>query len=223
MDSLRILDELFKKYGFAFMVGGSGLYIDALCNGIDDIPDVSPEIREQVLERWRNEGIDGLRFDLKKLDPEHYARIDLKNPKRIIRAVEVCLSTGKPFSAFHKHNQLERPFEIVKIGLNTDRQVLYNRIDQRVDMMVEQGLIEEARRFYEHRKLNALNTVGYKEIFEHFDGAISLEEAISLIKRNSRRYAKRQLTWFARDKSTHWFDVENEDDIHLLIRDQLKD
>lgn len=221
MDSLQILDGLFAKYGVAFLVGGSGLYVDALCHGIDDIPDVRPEIREQVLEQWKKEGIDGLRFDLKKLDPEHYARIDLRNPKRIIRAVEVCLSTGKPFSSFHQNIQQKRPFEIIKIGLNTDRQELYHKIDQRVDLMMEQGLLEEAKLFYPHKNLNALNTVGYKELFEYFDGKHSLDTAVELIKRNSRRYAKRQITWFARDKSTHWFDVSAFEAIRDFIGSRL--
>lgn len=219
MDCLQILDGLFSKKGFAFLVGGSGLYIDAVCNGIDDIPDVLPEIREQVLQRWEKEGIDGLRFDLKKLDPEHYSRIDLKNPKRIIRAVEVCLSTGKPFSTFHNHSNLKRPFEIVKIGLNTDRQELYEKINRRVDLMMEQGLLDEAKQFHPHKNLNALKTVGYKELFDFFDGKHNLDTAIELIKRNSRRYAKRQITWFSRDKNTHWFDVKDFEEIRDYIRE----
>ena len=216
-DSLAILEKLLLKYGYAFMVGGSGLYVDALCNGIDDIPDVPQDIRDKVIERYEKEGIDSLRFDLKRLDPVHYERIDLKNPKRIIRAVEVCLATGKPFSDFHRKDFLSRPFDIIKIALNTDRQMLYSRIDHRVDQMVELGLIEEARRFYPHKGINSLNTVGYKELFEHFEGNLSLEEAIELIKRNSRRYAKRQLTWFARDKDTHWFEMNNYQEVEDFV------
>ncbi|MCF8370684.1 MAG: tRNA (adenosine(37)-N6)-dimethylallyltransferase MiaA [Bacteroidales bacterium] len=221
MDCLQILEGLFAKNGFAFLVGGSGLYVDAVCNGIDDIPDVLPEIREQVLQRWEKEGIDSLRFDLKKLDPEHYSRIDLKNPKRIIRAVEVCLSTGKPFSAFHNHIHLKRPFEIVKIGLNTDRQELYEKINRRVDLMMDQGLLDEAKQFYPYKKLNGLKTVGYKELFDFFDGKHNLDTAIELIKRNSRRYAKRQITWFSRDKNIHWFDVKDFERIKNFISEQL--
>ncbi|MEA3444569.1 MAG: tRNA (adenosine(37)-N6)-dimethylallyltransferase MiaA [Bacteroidota bacterium] len=222
LDCLRILDGIFEKYGFAFLVGGSGLYVDALCNGIDDIPDVDADTRQRVLDRFNKEGIESLRFDLKKLDPEHYATIDLKNPKRIIRAVEVCLSTGKPFSTFHTGNQRKRPFEIVKIGLNQNRQELYSRIDARVELMIEQGLENEARQFYKHKNLNSLNTVGYKEMFEYFDGEISKEKAIELIKRNTRRYAKRQLAWFARDKSTRWFDINNQNEICEFIEGELR-
>ena len=216
-ECLTLLDELLPQKKHALLVGGSGLYIDALCNGIDDIPDVEPEIRESVTERFEKEGIEALRFDLKKLDPEYYKTVDLRNPKRIIRGLEICLSTGKQYSSFRTNTKKTRNFNIVKIGLNMERQKLYNRINQRVDKMIAEGLEEEAKSLYPHRKLNALNTVGYKEMFEYFDGNISLEKAIELIKRNSRRYAKRQLSWFDRDKSTKWFDPTNYDDIKEYV------
>ncbi len=219
IDSLSILDTLFEKYKFAFLVGGSGLYVDALCNGIDDIPDINPEIRQQVIDRFNNEGIDGLRFDLKKLDPELYSRIDLKNPKRIMRAIEVYLSTGKPLSKFQTKLKKQRPFEIIKIALNQDRKELYDRINQRVDTMIVDGLEHEAMQFYKYKSLNSLNTVGYKEMFAYFDKIISKEKAIELIKRNSRRYAKRQLAWFARDKNTVWFDSQNYNSIQDFVGD----
>jgi len=217
-ECLTLLDELLPRKKHALLVGGSGLYIDALCNGIDDIPDVEPEIRESVTKRFEKEGIEALRFDLKKLDPEYYKTVDLRNPKRIIRGLEICLSTGKPYSSFRTNTKKTRNFNIVKIGLNMDRQLLYDRIDQRVDKMIAEGLEEEAKGLYSHRKLNALNTVGYKELFEHFNGNISLERAIELIKRNSRRYAKRQLAWFGRDKSTKWFDPANCNEIKEYIQ-----
>lgn len=213
-DALRISSELFQTKQNAIVVGGSGLYIDALCNGIDDIPDVDEKTRNDLVARFEREGIDGIRFDLKRLDPESYAQVDLKNPKRILRAVEVTLSTGKPYSSFRTNQKKKRPFEITKIALNMNRQELYNRIDTRVDQMISEGLVEEVRSVYEFRKLNALNTVGYKELFEHFDGNYDLDRAIELIKRNSRRYAKRQLSWFTRDKSTHWFQP---DEINKII------
>ena len=180
------------------MSGGSGMYIDAVCNGIDDIPDVDPAVREKYIARYREEGIEGLRVALKLLDPEHYAKVDLKNYKRIMRALEICETAGRPYSSFLKKQKRERDFGIIKIGLERSREDLYHRINSRVDDMVRLGLEEEARQLYNFRNLNALNSVGYKEFFDFFDGKISREKAIELIKRNSRRYAKRQMTWWGK-------------------------
>lgn len=203
---ISLLKKKFHVKDKIIMAGGSGLYIDAVCEGIDDIPDVDPEIRSKVDKKLDKEGINSLRNDLRLLDPESYKTVDLKNPKRIQRAVEVCLSTGKRYSSFLTSEKKERDFEILKIGLNKGREELYNIIDQRVEKMVKSCLVEEAKKLYKHRNLNSLNTVGYKELFDHFDGNITLAKAIELIKRNTRRYAKRQLTWFQRDENTHWFE-----------------
>lgn len=203
---ISLLKKKFRVKDKVIMAGGSGLYIDAVCEGIDDIPDVDPAIRNQVEKKLINEGINSIRNDLRLLDPESYKKVDLKNPKRIQRAVEVCLSTGKPYSYFLKAKNKKRDFKILKIGLNKGREELYNIIDQRVEKMVKSSLVEEAKKLYKHRNLNSLNTVGYKELFDHFDGNITLAKAIELIKRNTRRYAKRQLTWFQSDENTHWFE-----------------
>ena len=195
------------------MSGGSGMYIDAVCNGIDDIPDVDPAVREKYIERYRKEGIEGLRVALKLLDPEHYAKVDLKNYKRIIRALEICETTGRPYSSFLKKQKRDRDFGIIKIGLERTREDLYRRINSRVDEMVISGLEDEARNLYDFRNLNALNSVGYREFFDFFDGKISNEKAIELIKRNSRRYAKRQMTWWSKDKEIKWFHPDEVGDI----------
>jgi tRNA dimethylallyltransferase len=208
-DVLELLPKLFLKNNIVVMAGGSGMYIDAVCYGIDDIPDVDPDIRKKYIEKYRNEGIEGLRATLKLLDPEHYAKVDLKNYKRIIRALEICESAGRPYSSFLKKQIHERNFEIVKIGLERPREELYARINTRVDDMVKLDLENEARQLYDFRDLNAMNSVGYREFFDFFNGKISKEEAIGLIKRNSRRYAKRQLTWWGKDKDIKWFQPEN--------------
>lgn len=203
-DALSLLDQLFQRQPLLFLVGGSGMYIDAICNGIDDIPDTDPELREELNQQLEKEGVDSLRIELKLLDPESYSQIDLKNPKRVLRALEVCLSTGQSYSSFKKNQKKDRNFQIVRFVLSMDRELLYQRIDQRVDQMIEAGLQEEARQFYPQKSLNALKTVGYSEFFDYFDGTIPYEEAIRLIKRNSRRYAKRQLSWFHRDPDALW-------------------
>lgn len=203
-DSLLLLNQLFEKHAILFMVGGSGMYIDAVCNGIDDIPDTEPELRQELIKRLEEEGIDSLRLELKYLDPESYAQLDLRNPKRILRALEVSLTTGKPYSSFKTNTKKERNFQILRFCLDMNRDELYTRIDHRVDVMLKEGLESEARQFYPHRELNALKTVGYSEFFDYFDGTITRDEAIRLIKRNSRRYAKRQLSWFKRDSETRW-------------------
>ncbi|MCU0462378.1 MAG: tRNA (adenosine(37)-N6)-dimethylallyltransferase MiaA [Bacteroidales bacterium] len=204
-DVLKLLPSLFEKNKLVLMTGGSGMYVDAVCEGIDDIPDTDPSIREKYTCIYKEQGIEGLRIALRILDPEHYEKIDLKNPKRIIRALEVCETTGRPYSSFLVKKKRERDFEIIKIGLERPREELYNRINLRVDKMVEEGLEEEARSLFELKHLNALKSVGYSEFFDYFEGKISREKAIELIKRNTRRYAKRQMTWWARDNEIKWF------------------
>jgi len=207
-DSLKILNELFKQKDVVLMTGGSMMYIDVICNGIDNIPDIDPEIREHYKEILAKGDLDSLRFELKQVDPEYYKTVDLKNGKRIIRGLEVFAQTGKPFSSFRSSQKKQRDFEIVKIGLNRERQELYERINKRVDIMMKNGLLQEAEKYYPYKELNALNTVGYKELFSYMDGEISLEKAIELIKRNTRRYAKRQLSWFNRYTDTKWYNPE---------------
>jgi tRNA dimethylallyltransferase len=208
-DVLKILPEIFEKNYIVLMTGGSGMYIDAVCNGIDDIPDVDPAIREKYLKKYKEEGIASLRIALKILDPDHYENADLKNPKRIIRALEISETTGRPYSSFLKKQIQERDFRIIRIGLERPRDELYKRINNRVDVMIEKGLEDEARGLSRLRHMNALQSVGYREFFDFFEGKISREKAIELIKRNTRRYAKRQMTWWARDKGITWFNAEN--------------
>jgi tRNA dimethylallyltransferase len=216
-DVLRLLPTLFSVNKTALMTGGSGMYIDAVCNGTDDIPDVEPAIREKFISLHREEGINGIRMALKLLDPEHYSKVDLKNYKRIIRALEICETTGKPYSSFLTKQKRERDFRIIKIGLYRDREVLYKRINDRVDEMVNMGLENEARALMSLRQLNALNCVGYREFFDFFDGIITREKAIELIKRNSRRYAKRQMTWWSKDKEITWFDPQDKPEIFRFL------
>lgn len=205
---LKKLESLYEKHDEILLVGGSMLYIDAVCKGIDSMPDADPEIRNSLKSRFETEGIESLRLQLKKLDPEYYNQVDLKNPARIIHALEICLMTGKTFSSFRSSPNKKRPFRIIKIGLNCDREILHNRINRRVDKMVLAGLENEAREVYPFKHLTALNTVGYREWFAHFDQEISREKAIELIKRNSRRYARKQLTWFRKDKEITWFEPQ---------------
>jgi tRNA dimethylallyltransferase len=212
-DVLELLSRLFSENMVSLMSGGSGLYIDAVCNGIDDIPDADPTIRDKFLKRYKDEGIEGLRDTLKLLDPEHFAKVDLNNYKRIIRALEISESSGRPYSSFLKKQKRERDFGIIKVGLERPRIDLYQRINSRVDEMVQRGLEDEAKGLYIFRHLNALNSVGYREFFDHFYGKISREKAIELIKRNSRRYAKRQITWWSKDKEIRWFHPEQMSDI----------
>ena len=220
-DVLNLLPELFIKKNVAIMAGGSGMYIDAVCHGIDDIPDVEQEIRIKYNAMYLESGIEGLRRALRLMDPEHYNNVDLKNHKRIIRALEICESTGKPYSSFLLSRKRERDFRIIKLGLSREREELYQRINLRVDQMVAEGLEKEAGELYRFRSLNALNTVGYREFFDFFDGRISKEKAIELIKRNSRRYAKRQITWWAKDKEIHWFHPDQKDEILKFAEDSI--
>jgi len=222
-DVLKLLYTLYENNQIVIMTGGSGMYIDAVCNGIDDIPDIDPAVREKYTNKFRDEGIEGLRVALKLLDPEHYRKVDLKNPKRIIRALEICESTGRPYSAFMTKRKVKRDFIIIKIGLERERKELYEKINSRVDSMLEEGLEEEARQLFEFRDLNALKSVGYSEFFDFFEGKTSRAKAIELIKRNSRRYAKRQITWWTRDKEINWFSPDQVQDIKMYIEERIRD
>ena len=212
-DALALLDDLFATHDTAVAVGGSGLYVDALCQGITVMPDPDPEIRAQLKQTLETEGIESLRNQLRILDPDYYYSTEIANPLRIIRGLEMCLTTGRPFSQIRKSDIKERPFDIVKIGLQCPREELYNRINLRVDMMMDQGLESEARGLLPYRNLNALNTVGYKELFDYFDSKITLAQAVTDIKTHTRRYAKRQITWLQRYQDIQWFERENVEDI----------
>ncbi len=212
-EALALLDRLFAENKYVVAVGGSGLYIDALCDGLDELPDADPELRKELSDRLSAEGLEALAEELKRLDPIYYETVDRQNPARVLRALEVCLQTGKPFSSFRTGSKTKRPFRIIKIGVTMERTELYARIDRRVDAMMEQGLEAEARALYPFRALPSLQTVGYREMFAHFDGEYGLGRAVELIKRNSRRYAKRQLTWFNRDPSIRWFHPSETDAI----------
>lgn len=220
-DVLKLLPELFSSGNIVIMAGGSGMYADAVCEGIDEIPDVDPSIREKYTRKLAEEGVESLRIALKFLDPDHYTKVDLKNPKRIIRALEICETTGRPYSSFLTKEKRKRDFRIIKVGLNRPREELYNRINSRVDQMIEQGLEKEAGKLLEMRNFNALNTVGYTEFFDYFDGICTREKAIELIRRNTRRYAKRQLTWWARDSSIRWFHPDDKVEIIRYIDEAL--
>lgn len=201
---VSLLDHLFVDHETVIMTGGSGLFIDAVCNGIDPMPDIKTETRRQVEQQYSEGGLTALQQALQNLDPEYYSIVDTQNPRRLKRALEICYQTGKTFSSFRKRQSQPRSFNVIKLALLWDRSVLYERINKRVDVMMEEGLLEEARRLYPMRNLNALNTVGYKELFAYFDGIYSLEEAVAKIKENTRHYAKRQMTWFRKDPKYHW-------------------
>ncbi len=223
IEVIALLDKLFEKHPVVLMVGGAGLYIDAVQKGIDNIPIPSEKVRHDLMKKLETEGIESLAALLNELDPDFYNQVDLKNPKRLLRALEVCLTAGKPYSQLRNNFDNKRPFKTVLLGLNLEREILYNRINRRVDLMVAEGLVDEAKALYPQRSCNALNTVGYKELFDHFDGKISLDEAIDLVKRNSRRYAKRQLTWFGK-YDMPWFSPLQEEAIteHLLTLTQIQ-
>jgi tRNA dimethylallyltransferase len=210
---LEILDKIFKEHNVAILVGGSGLYIKAICEGFDDLPSVDPEIRVKLNLEFAQNGILSLQERLQHADPDYYNEVDVHNPQRLIRALEVIESTGKPFSSYRTLNTKQRPFNMIKIGLNLPRAILYERINLRVDVMIAQGLLEEVKSLLPYRDLNALNTVGYKELFEFIDGKTSMDAAIAIIKQSTRHFAKRQLTWFNKDKETMWFEPTN----HELI------
>lgn len=205
-DAITKLDELYRDNDFAVMAGGSGLYIDAVLRGFDDFPDIDPAVREQIIRDYEQNGLEYLQAELARLDPVHYERVAKENPQRLMRALEVCIGSGKPYSSFLSLKKNTRNFIPVIIGLEAEREVLYSRINQRVDIMVEQGLVAEAHNLYPHKDLNALQTVGYRELFGYFDGTYTLDEAIDEIKKNTRRFAKRQMTWFRRTEGAKWFD-----------------
>lgn len=219
-EAISKIDELFKTKNIVVVAGGSGLYVDAITKGIDDIPsDLS--IRKQLNERLEKEGLEVLREELEQLDPEHFNNSNTLNPQRVIRALEVCLSTGKTYTSFRNNQPKERSFTTIKIGLNTDREIIYERINKRVNIMIKDGLIEEAQSLIIHKEVNALNTVGYKELFSWLEGELSKEEAIELIKKNTRNFAKRQLTWFRKDETTKWFDIKEKNLIIPYIADTI--
>jgi tRNA dimethylallyltransferase len=205
------------SFNAVVLAGGSGLYIDALCHGMDDFPEIDPQIREDLNKKLATEGITILQNQLLELDAEYYWKVDLNNPQRLIRALEVCIGTGKKYSTLRQNSTIQRPFGIIKIGLRLERAILYERIDRRMDKMIANGLFEEAQNLFSLRHLNALQTVGYSEIFDFLEEKTDKEEAIRLLKRNSRRYAKRQLTWFNRDKEIHWFEPTQLQEIINLI------
>jgi len=212
------LDTLYKANDIVVMAGGSGLYNKAVMEGLDYFPKVHPDVRTRLIQQHEQEGIEALQLQLKALDAVSYSTIDLHNPHRMIRALEICIGTGKPFSSFLNQNQHERSFHTLKVGLTADRSAIYDRINKRVDIMMENGLLEEAKSLYPYRNLNALQTVGYKELFEYMDGSFTLEFAVSEIKKNTRRFAKRQLTWLNKENDIHWFDFKTP---HQQITDKV--
>ncbi|NDW11678.1 tRNA (adenosine(37)-N6)-dimethylallyltransferase MiaA [Bacteroides sp. 214] len=212
-DAIKLLEELFEQKDIVVLTGGSMMYVDAICNGIDDIPTVDAETREVLLQRFKEEGLEQLCAELKLLDPEYYNTVDLKNHKRVIHALEICYMTGKTYTSFRTKQKKQRPFNIIKIGLTRDREELYHRINQRVDIMMKEGLLEEARSVFSYRHLNSLNTVGYKELFKYLEGEWELSFAIEKIKQNSRIYSRKQMTWFKRDEEIKWFHPEAEEEI----------
>ena len=216
-DVLQLIEELGSRHQSLLLTGGSMMYLDAVCNGIDDIPSVAAEVRETLRQRLSDGEINEMRNELRMLDPDYYHTADTRNPKRVVHALEVCYTTGRPYSSFLTKERKQRPFSIVKIGLRRERQELFDRINKRVDVMMEEGLLDEARRLYPFRKENALNTVGYKELFRYLDGEWELPFAIEKIKRNTREYAKKQMTWFAHDTSIQWFHPNQVDDIFQIL------
>lgn len=220
-DALAVLESIFDKKELVILTGGSGLYVKVLCEGMDEVPETDPDIREELNVKYKDFGLEPLIKELQQVDPEYYAVVDQSNPKRVIRALEVFWSTGSPFSQFRTGEKKQREFTIIKIGLLWDRKKLYDRIDCRMDVMIENGLFEEAEKLIAYKDKNALQTVGYKEIYDYLEGKYDKEEAIRLLKRNSRRYAKRQMTWFNKDKEISWFSPEKEDDIINFIKSQI--
>ena len=215
---ITLLGRLFHEKDVVILSGGSMMYVDAVCNGIDDIPTINEHIRNLVKEDYERHGLSEMQNKLKELDPEYYSIVDKNNPKRVIHAVEICLSTGRTYTSFRTNIKKERPFRIIKIGLTRERGELYGRIDERVENMIASGLIDEARRMHPYKGFNALNTVGYKELFDYFDGNCTLEEAIFRIKCNTHKYCRKQLTWFKRDKDIRWFSPDNVEEIINYIR-----
>jgi len=221
VQALKLIGELFVKKDVLIMVGGSGLYIDAVCKGLDEMPETDLSIREQLNQLMAAEGLEPIRKQLSELDPEYHQQVDQSNPQRMIRGLEFFLSTGLKLSSFFTNSKKQRPFKILKIGLNMDRPLLYRRINQRVDQMMEKGLLDEVERLQQYRHCNALNTVGYSELFDHLDRKVTLAEAVDKIKQNTRRFAKRQLTWFRKDDSTTWFEPGQTDAVISYIKENL--
>jgi tRNA dimethylallyltransferase len=209
-EAIAKLDELFLTNDYVVMVGGSGLYVDAVLKGFDDFPEIDASVREEVTHNYEKLGIEYLQTELEKRDPDYFSVVAKENPQRLMRALEVCIGSGKPYSSFLNQKKNERRFVPIKIGLEAERPVIYDRINQRVDIMMNEGLLAEAQNLYPHKDLNALQTVGYRELFSYFDGEISLAFAIEEIKKNTRRFAKRQLTWFKRNENVEWFDFETD-------------
>ncbi|MFC2187717.1 tRNA (adenosine(37)-N6)-dimethylallyltransferase MiaA [Fulvivirgaceae bacterium LMO-SS25] len=220
-ESLATIGKLFKTKNIVLVSGGSGLFIRVLCEGLDPLPEVPDIVRAIINQEYEAGGLDSLQKELAQADPEYYAEVDINNPQRVIRAIEIIRTTGQKFSSFRKKKKVERPFRVLKIVLNRDREELYERINMRVDMMFEQGLLDEAKELLSFKDLNALQTVGYSELFPALQGEYSIEEADRLIKRNSRRYAKRQLTWFKKEQDSHWFHPDQKEEIIKLIRENL--
>lgn len=216
-EAMDILTQLFAKQEVVVLTGGSMMYIDAICKGIDDMPTVDAETRQLLQQKYEDEGLEHLQAELRLMDPEYYRTVDLKNPKRVIHALEICYMTGRTYTSFRTRQAKQRPFRILKIGLTRPREELYERINRRVDLMMEEGLLEEARSVLPYRHLNSLNTVGYKELFKYFDGEWTLPFAIERIKQNSRIYSRKQMTWFKRDEEIHWFHPDQEAEILMLI------
>ena len=217
---MKLLPSLFQEQEVVVLTGGSMMYVDAVCKGIDDMPTVDGETRQLMMRRYETEGLDALCAELRLRDPEYYRTVDLKNPKRVIHALEICYMTGRPYSSFRTRRVKERPFRIIKVGLTRDREELYDRINRRVLQMVEDGLVEEARHVYPYRQLNSLNTVGYKEMFRYLEGEWTLPFAIGKIQQNSRIYSRKQMTWFKRDQEIRWFHPDQKEEIisYLLTR-----
>ncbi|MEG1332246.1 MAG: tRNA (adenosine(37)-N6)-dimethylallyltransferase MiaA [Bacteroides sp.] len=221
-EALAVLETQFEQHDVMILTGGSMMYVDAICKGIDDIPSIDAETREIMLQRYESEGLEKLCAELRLLDPEYYKIVDLRNHKRVIHALEICYMTGKTYTSFRTQQKKERPFRIIKIGLTRDRSELYDRINQRVDIMMQEGLLEEARSVYPYRELNSLNTVGYKELFQYLDGNWELPFAIEKIKQNSRIYSRKQMTWFKRDEEIQWFHPDQEKEILDYLQLKIK-
>lgn len=215
-DAIECLRQLFKEKDIVILVGGSGLYVNAITKGLDKFPEIKPEIREALNIKLDSEGIQSLQEQLKQLDALYYKKVDIENPHRIIRALEVCIGTGKPYSSFLNKDKSKRPFNIITVGISADREIIYERINKRVDIMMKEGLLAEAKSVYPNRKLNALQTVGYKELFGHFDGSFDIDFAVKEIKKNTRRFAKRQLTWFKKNKDTIWVDYQDDTETTII-------
>ena len=221
-DALRLLGELFATHSTVVLTGGSMMYVDAVCKGIDDIPTVDADTRQLLLQKYETEGLDRLCAELRLRDPEYYRVVDLKNPKRVIHALEICYMTGRTYTSFRTRTAKERPFRILKVGLTRDREELYDRINRRVDQMMDDGLLDEARRVYPLRACNSLNTVGYKELFKYIDGEWTLPFAVEKIKQNSRIYSRKQMTWFKRDADIRWFHPDQEAEILAYLRERVE-